>query len=133
MSNVRCLTSEAFRVQLINRCRIHVRRRGNGARTATAHICEKEDLAADKLVEPIPGKRVEKSFGVIPIARAVFQPGDRVWITFQETRDQFWCDPDDRHRENMIEINSQTRIANALHHFAEVTVETFFADVLVIK
>ena len=33
----------------------------------------------------------------------------------------------------MVEINSQTRIADALHHFAEVTVETFFADDLVIK
>ena len=33
----------------------------------------------------------------------------------------------------MVEIDSQTRIADALHHFAVVTVEAFFADVLVIK
>jgi hypothetical protein len=33
----------------------------------------------------------------------------------------------------MVEINFQTRIADALHHFAEITVETFFADVLIIK
>src|SRR5207247_9972227 len=79
------------------------------------------------------GKGVEKSFGLVPIARAVFHPGDRVWISFQEALDQFWCDTDDRHRWNMVEINSETRIADALHHFAEVTVQTFFADVLVIK
>src|SRR5436190_543215 len=33
----------------------------------------------------------------------------------------------------MVEVNSKSRIADALHHFAEVTVETFFADVLIIK
>ena len=31
----------------------------------------------------------------------------------------------------MIEVNSQTRIADTLHNFAEVTVETFFAHVLI--
>src|SRR4029077_3287866 len=78
-------------------------------------------------------KRVEKRFGVIPIARAVFHPGDHVWISFYETLYQFWCDTDHRYRRNMVQVNSQTRIADALHHFAEVTVETFVADVLVIK
>jgi hypothetical protein len=33
----------------------------------------------------------------------------------------------------MVEVNFQTRIADALHYFAEVTVETFVADVFVIK
>src|SRR4029077_10910161 len=100
---------------------------------AIAHVGQQERLAADKYVETIFGKRVEKSFGVIPIARAVFHPGDRVWISFQEALDQFWRDTDDRHRWNMVEVNFQTRIAGALHHFAKVAVKTFFADVLVIK
>src|SRR5204863_3218217 len=90
-------------------------------------------LTADKHVEPIRGKRVEKNFGVVPVARAVFHPRDRVWISFQEALDQFWCDTDDRHRWNMVEVNFQARVADALHDFAEVMVETFFADVLVIK
>ena len=33
----------------------------------------------------------------------------------------------------MIEINSQARVTDALHHFAKVTVEPFFADILVTK
>src|SRR4029453_14722774 len=100
---------------------------------------EQKCFATDKHVEvrtgraASSGKRVEKSFSVIPIAGAVFHPGDRVWISVQETLHYSWCDPDDRHRRNMVEINSQARIADALHHFAEVTVETFFVDVLVIK
>src|SRR4029077_4889330 len=128
------------------RRRIHVCRRGNRARTAIPHICEKERFAAHKHVKPRRSsprrvsdrtggfcKRVKKSFGVIPIARAVFHPRDRAWISVQKALDQFWSDPDDRHRRNMVEINSQTRIPNALHYFAEVTVKAFFADVLVIK
>jgi hypothetical protein len=79
------------------------------------------------------GKRIEKSFGVIPIARAVFHPRDRGWISFQEAFHQFWCDPDHRYRRNMIEINPQMRVADALYYIAEVAVETFFTDVLVIK
>src|SRR5213080_5290462 len=98
-----------------------------------AHIGEQERFAAHKHVEIVLRKRIEKNFGVVPIARAVFHPDDRVWISFQEALDQFWCDTDDRHRWNMVEVSFQTRIADALHHFAEVTVETFFADALVIK
>src|SRR4029077_4184884 len=75
----------------------------------------------------------EKDFGVVPIAGAVFHPGDRVWIRFQEALDQFWCDTNGRDRWNMVKVNSQTPIADALHHLAEVTVEAFFADVLIIK
>ena len=97
------------------------------ARTAVTHIGEQERLAADKEVKGASRtagycKRVEKSFGIIPIARAVFHPGDRVRISFQETLNQFWRDSDDRHRWNMVEIDFQTRIADAFHHFAEVTV-----------
>ena len=33
----------------------------------------------------------------------------------------------------MIEINFKSHITDALHHFAEVAVETFFADILVIE
>ena len=33
----------------------------------------------------------------------------------------------------MVEINSKARIAHALHDFAEIAVETFFAEAFVIK
>ena len=33
----------------------------------------------------------------------------------------------------MVQVNFQTRVADTLHDFAEVTVQTFFADVLIIK
>src|SRR5262245_45180088 len=124
-----CLGFRAL-VERVYRCRIHVTRCRNCTRTTIAHICEQKRLAADKHVEvrtglaASPCKRVEKNFGVIPIARAVFHPSDRAWIRFQETLHQIWCDPDDRHRRNMVEINSQTRVADALNDFAEVTVET---------
>src|SRR6516164_8061729 len=126
-------------VERVYRCRIHVSRCRNRARTTIAHICEQERLAADKHIEvrtglaASPCKRVEKSFGVIPITRAVFHPSDCTWISFHETFHQIWCDPDGRHRRYMIKINSQTGVADALHDFAEVTVETFFGNVPIIK
>src|SRR5204862_635670 len=126
-------------MQLVNRGRVYVGGRGNGARAAIAHIGEQKRFAAHKYVESASRtggsyhKRVEKSFGVVPIARAVFHPGDRGWISRQEALDHFGCDTDDRHRWNMVEVNFQTRVADALHHFAEVTVETFFAKVLIIN
>src|SRR5215510_13794039 len=131
MLGVWCLGFRAL-VERVYRCRIHVSRCRNRARTTIAHICEQKCFAADKYVEvrtglaASPCKSVEKSFGVIPIARAVFHPSDRTWISFHETFHQIWCDPDDRHRRNVVEINSQTRVADALHDFVEVTVETFF-------
>src|SRR5215470_15989279 len=51
MSDVRCLISDAFNVQLMNRGWVHICRRGNRACTAVAHICEQERFAADKHVE----------------------------------------------------------------------------------
>src|SRR5207247_4063158 len=106
-------------------------------RAAIAHIGEQERFAAHKYVEGASRtggcEGVEKSFGIVPIARAVFHPGDRVWISAQEALDQFWCDTDDRYRWNVVEIDFQTRIADALNHVAKVTVKTFVADVLVIK
>ena len=39
-------------VQLVNRGRVHVGRRGNRAHTAVAHVGEQERFAADKHVEP---------------------------------------------------------------------------------
>src|SRR4029453_3455990 len=133
-----------IRVELVNSRRVHIGRRGNGAHAAVAHVGEQERFAPHKHVEGASrtggwsrtggfSERVEKSLGVIPIARAVFHPGDRGGISLQEALDQLWSDPDDRHRWNMVDINFQTRIADALHYFAEVTVETFFADVFVIK
>src|SRR5215468_10368838 len=104
MPDVRYLTSRAFREQRVDRCRIHVGRRGNRARAAIAHICEQKRFAPDKHVEPVSGERVAKSFGVIPIARAVFHPGDCVWISSYKALHQFWCDPDDRYRWNMVKI-----------------------------
>src|SRR6516225_1425675 len=71
-------------IQIVNRRWIHVRCRGNRSGTAVTHIFEQKRFAADKHVEPSPsrtggfGKRVEKSLGVIPIARAVLHSSDRV-------------------------------------------------------
>src|SRR5438477_3806260 len=101
----------------MNRRWVHVSRCGNGARAAVAHVGEQERLATHKHIEGARrmgswsqadgfSKAVEKSFGVIPIARAVFHPGDRGWISLQEALDQFWGDPDDCHRWNMVEVNS---------------------------
>ena len=78
-------------------------------------------------------KRVEKSLGIIPIARAVFHPGDCIRISRKEALDQFWCDTHHRHRRNVVQINFQSRITDALHNFAEIAVEPFLADILVIE
>src|SRR5690349_9164896 len=81
-----------FPIQLVNRRWVHVCCRGNRARAAVAHVGEQERFATHKHVERATRtgglcKRVEKSFGVVPIARAVFHPGDRVWISFQKALD----------------------------------------------
>src|SRR4030095_2345942 len=109
----------------VYRCRIHVSRCRNCTRTTIGQICEQKCFAADKHVEvrtglaASPCKRVDKNFVVIPIARAVFHPGYCAWISFHETFHQTWCDPDDRYGRNVVEINSQTLVADALHDFAE--------------
>ena len=76
---------------------------------------------------------VEKHLGVVPIARAIFHSGDCIRISRKEALDQSRGDANHRHRRNVVEINFQSRITDALHNFAEIAVETFFADILVIK
>src|SRR4029077_17569817 len=71
------------------------------------------------------GERVEESLGVVPIARAVFHPGDCVRISLEQALDQTRGDADNGDRRDVVEINFQPRIADALHDFAEVAVETF--------
>src|SRR5438552_15117740 len=79
------------------------------------------------------GKRVKKSLGVVPIARAIFHPGDCIRISRKEALNQSRGDANHRDRWDVVKINSEARVADALHDVAEVAVETFFADILVIK
>jgi hypothetical protein len=67
--------SDPLFVKLVNGRWINVGGRGNGTDAAVPHIGEQEGFAADKNVEPGFGERVEKSLGVIPIARAT--PDDK--------------------------------------------------------
>src|SRR5207247_3241587 len=109
------------------------------------HIGEEKGFAADEYVESASRtgswsrtsgsgcERVEKSLGVVPIARAVFHPGDCIRISRKQALDQSRGDANHCDRRNVVEINFQARITNALHNFAEIAVETFFADILVIK
>src|SRR5438874_13193112 len=78
-------------------------------------------------------KGVKERPRVVPIARAIFHPSDCIRIGCKEALDQSGSDANYRDRRNVVEINFQTLITDPLHHFAEVAVETFFADILVIK
>src|SRR5438046_5896762 len=122
--------SDPLSVKLVNGGRVNVGGRGNGTNAAVPQIGEQERFAADKNIEARhcpSGRRiavaisdregVEKSARVFPIARAVFHPGDRVRVSVKETLDQSWCDPDDRDWRNVVEINFQSCITDALYHF----------------
>src|SRR6266446_9812846 len=78
-------------------------------------------------------KGVKEHPRVVPIARAVFHPSDCIRISCKQTLDQSRGDANHRDWRNVVEINFQSRITDTLHHFAEVAVETFIADILVIK
>jgi len=91
-TNAATILSIILRVQLVNSRRVHVGCRGNGAYAAVAHVGQQERFATHKHVEGASrtggwsrtggfSERVEKSFGVIPIARAVFHPGDCIRIS----------------------------------------------------
>src|SRR3982751_6354460 len=80
----------SFSEELVNCRRVHIRRRRNRARTAIADVGEQERFTADKHVEAgnrpsAPGcERIEKCFGIIPIARAVFHSGDGARVSFKK-------------------------------------------------
>src|SRR3954469_11861877 len=129
----------SFSEERMNCRRVHIRRRRNRARTAIADVGEQERFTADKDVEARnrpsgPGcERIEKRFGIIPITRAVFHSGDGACVSFKKALYQSRCDTHDRDCWDMIQINFQTPVADTLHDFAEISVETFFSDFSVIK
>src|SRR5437667_7111412 len=136
---------ERLLIQLINGGRVDVGGRRNGAHAAVPHIGEQKGFAADEYVESASrtgswsrtggsgGKRVEKSLGIIPIARAVFHPGDCIRIGRKEALDQSRGDPNPRDRRNVVGIIFQSRIPDALDNFAEIALETLSANILAIK
>src|SRR5207245_8637887 len=99
---------------------------------------EEKRFAADKNVEPGPSRTgsyevVEKRLRIVPIAGAIFHPDDCIRIVRKEALNQSSGDANHCDRRNVVEINFQSRITDALHNFAEVAAETFFADILVVK
>src|SRR6185369_7745801 len=60
-----------------------------------------------RLMASSDSKRVEKSLGIIPIARAVFHPGDCIRIGRKEALNQSRGDANHRDRRNVVEINFQ--------------------------
>src|SRR5438132_12727154 len=129
----------------MNGGRVDVGGRGNGTDAVAPHASEEERFAADEYVESASrtgswsrtggsdSKRVEKSLGIVPIARAVFHSGDCIRIGCKEALDQSRGDANHRDRRHVVEINFQSRITDPLHNFAEITVETFLTHILVIK
>src|SRR5438105_13483902 len=98
--------SDAFGVKLINGGRVDVGGRGNSADAAVPHVGEQERFAADKNIETGPSRtgsseRVEEHLRIIPIARAIFHPGDRARIRRKEALDQSPGDCDYRAGRNV--------------------------------
>src|ERR1700693_2774542 len=127
-----------FCVEFVNRRRVDVSGCGNSARATVPDVREQERFAADKNIEASPsrtggGERGEERLVVVPIPRAVFHPDDCVRIRLKQALDQASCDSDHRDRWDMVEINSQFRIADALYDLAAISVETFFAHMLIVK
>src|SRR5436309_3081218 len=102
---IRVIRGVPVTVKLMNGGRVDVGGRGNGTDAAVPHASEEEGFATDEYVETGFGKRVEKSLGVVPIARAVFHPGDCIRISRKEALDQSRGDANHRDWWNVVEIN----------------------------
>src|SRR5438477_13052928 len=73
------------------------------------------------------GKRVEIFPGAAPVARAVLEPSDCRRIGLAQTLDQRDLELDRRELRDVVEIDAQPRIADALDELGETAVESFLA------
>src|SRR5947207_15375257 len=66
------------------------------------------------------GECVEEHPRVVPIARAIFHPGDRIRIVRKEAANQSRGDANHCDSRNAVEINFQSPVTDALHDSAAV-------------
>ena len=116
-----------------DRRRIDVGRGADAARTAAAQGGEQERLAAGENVEAVRLEALEHRLRVAPVARAVLHAGDRARIAREQPLDEREADRHLRHGWNVIQVDAQARVADALDHLGEAREQAVVADALVVE
>src|SRR5690606_6091559 len=71
--------------------------------------------------------------GVLPVAGGILDAGDDTRICRDETLDQIEAEADLCDRRDVVEIDAQGWIADAVHHRAHIAVKPLIAHVLVVE
>src|SRR6185369_15904709 len=103
---------------------------GDAALAAVPHVVEQERLAAGEYVEAVLRERVEHGFRVRPIAGGILHAGDAGRIFLQQALDQVQGDGDLGNGRDVVQVELQPLVADALDHLGEVAVEAFVGDAL---
>ena len=117
----------------VDRTRIDVAGRGDATLAAVLHVVEQEYLAAGKYVEARFCEGVQHRLGVVPIAGGVLHSGHCAREILQQPLYQAERDRHLRDRRNVIQIELQARVADALDHLGEIPVQAFVGHALVVE
>ncbi len=120
-------------VEFVDRAGVDVARRRDAAHAAPPHVLEQKDLASREHVEARFRERVEHRFRIVPVAGGIFHTRDGSGKILQQPLDQGQRDRHLRHRRDVVEIDLQPGIADALDHLGEIAVQALVGDAFVVK
>ena len=113
--------------------RVDVGRGADAARAARLDVVDQGLLVAREDVEAVLGEGVDHALGVRPVVGAVLHAGDLLGVGLHQPLDQLVGDRHRRHRRDVIEVDAQTVVADALHDFREEAVQALLRHALVIE
>ena len=112
---------------------VDVGRRADAAGPAVAQRCGQESLAAREHVETRAAEACQQLLRMAPVARRILDPDDGAGIGTQQALDQFEADAHLRNRRDVIQVDAQPPVADAIDDRREVPVQAFVGDALVVE